>query len=109
MSRCGAVTKTTSEILAVLLDMSNSFALVAFDVHREFLVCFERSDSQVRRERAFDYGGRGLESGDAGVENYCEGSLFFVFLLLEIMFANVFLTLVINAFDDGFRGKFAYY
>ena len=71
MSRCGAVTKTTSEIFAVLLNISDSFALIAFDVHREFLVYFEGSNSQVRRERAFDYRGRGLESGDVRVENYC--------------------------------------
>jgi len=71
MSRCGVVTKTTSEILAVLLDMSNSFALVAFGVHCEFLICFEGSDSRVGRERVFDYRGRGLKSGDAGVKNYC--------------------------------------
>jgi len=47
MSRCGAVTKTTSKILAVLLDMSVLFALIAFGVHYEFTVCFKGSDSQV--------------------------------------------------------------
>jgi len=48
MSRCGAVTKTTSEVLAVLLDMSSSFALIAFG-HREFLVYFEGVGSRVGR------------------------------------------------------------
>jgi len=48
VSGCGAVTKTTSEILAVLLDMSGSFALVAFG-HRKFLVYLEGAGSRVGR------------------------------------------------------------
>ena len=46
MSRCGAVTKTTNKIFAVLLDMSSPFALVAFR-HRKFLIYFEGPGSRV--------------------------------------------------------------
>ena len=48
MYRCGAVTKTTSKVLAVFLNMSGSFALVAFG-HRKFLVYFEGAGSRVGR------------------------------------------------------------
>jgi len=49
MSRCGAVTKTTSKILAVLLDMSSSFTLVAFGAGSvgKLLVYFEGAGRRV--------------------------------------------------------------